>query len=74
MIQISAKEAIIPSGTSSGNTDRDLDLNKLKTLLDRCGIVVTERKPSMSSSSAYLPKVYSINRVNRRIHGEELTA
>ncbi|KAF4616671.1 hypothetical protein D9613_008625 [Agrocybe pediades] len=45
-LELSAKEAIIPTGTSSGNTDRDLDLNKLKALLDRCGVVVTERKPS----------------------------
>ncbi|KAK0457398.1 muts domain V-domain-containing protein [Desarmillaria tabescens] len=46
IIQLSVKEAILPTGTSSGNTDRDLDLNKLKAVLDRCGVVITERKPS----------------------------
>ncbi|PPR07413.1 LOW QUALITY PROTEIN: hypothetical protein CVT26_013729 [Gymnopilus dilepis] len=46
VIQLSVKEAIIPTGTASGNTDRDVDLNKLKAVLDRCGVVVTERKPS----------------------------
>ncbi|KAF9226411.1 DNA mismatch repair protein [Gyrodon lividus] len=46
IIQLSVKEAIIPTGTVSGTTDRDLDLNKLKAVLERCGVVVTERKPS----------------------------
>ncbi|PPQ85022.1 hypothetical protein CVT25_010411 [Psilocybe cyanescens] len=46
VIQLSVKEAIIPTGTTSGTTDRDLDLNKLRAVLDRCGVVVTERKPS----------------------------
>ncbi|KAJ7598643.1 DNA mismatch repair protein [Mycena floridula] len=46
VIQLSVKEAIIPSGTSSGTTDRDIDLNKLRAVLERCGVVVTERKPS----------------------------
>lgn len=46
VIQLSVKEAIIPTGTASGTTDRDIDLNKLKAVLDRCGVVVTERKPS----------------------------
>ncbi|KAJ7652226.1 DNA mismatch repair protein [Mycena rosella] len=46
IIQLSVKEAIIPTGTVSGTTDRDVDLNKLKAVLDRCGVVVTERKPS----------------------------
>ncbi|KAF9476823.1 DNA mismatch repair protein [Pholiota conissans] len=46
IIQLSVKEAIIPTGTASGTTDRDIDLNKLKAVLDRCGVVVTERKPS----------------------------
>ena len=44
VIQLSAKEAIIPTGTAKGNTDRDIDLKKLKAVLDRCGVVVTERK------------------------------
>ncbi len=47
-IQLGIKEAIVPTGTASGATDRDFDLKKLKDVLDRCGIVVTERKPSMS--------------------------
>lgn len=46
IIQLSVKEAIIPTGTASGTTDRDFDLNKLKAVLDRCGVVITERKPS----------------------------
>lgn len=46
VIQLSVKEAIIPTGTASGSTDRDIDLNKMKAVLDRCGVVVTERKPS----------------------------
>ncbi|KAH7882344.1 DNA mismatch repair protein [Phlebopus sp. FC_14] len=46
IIQLSVKEAIIPTGTASGKTDRDIDLNKLKAVLERCGVVVTERKPS----------------------------
>jgi hypothetical protein len=48
-IQLGIKEAIVPTGTASGATDRDFDLKKLKDVLDRCGIVVTERKPSTSS-------------------------
>ncbi|KAF8880020.1 DNA mismatch repair protein MutS [Infundibulicybe gibba] len=46
IIQLSVKEAIIPTGTASGTTDRDVDLNKLRAVLDRCGVVITERKPS----------------------------
>ncbi|KAJ7201637.1 muts domain V-domain-containing protein [Mycena pura] len=46
IIQLSVKEAIIPTGTVTGTTDRDVDLNKLKGVLDRCGVVVTEKKPS----------------------------
>lgn len=46
VIQLSVKEAVIPTGTASGTTDRDVDLNKLKSVLDRCGVVITERKPS----------------------------
>ncbi|KAG2745523.1 hypothetical protein P692DRAFT_201868443 [Suillus brevipes Sb2] len=45
-IQLSVKEAVIPTGTVSGTTDRDLDLSKLKAVFERCGVVVTERKPS----------------------------
>ena len=44
MIQLSVKEALIASGTKSGNTDKDLEVNKLKQVLDRCGVVITERK------------------------------
>ncbi|KAF7972811.1 hypothetical protein HWV62_17002 [Athelia sp. TMB] len=46
IIQLSVKEALIPTGTASGKTDRDFDLNKLKAVLERCGVVITERKPS----------------------------
>ncbi|KAI0746952.1 DNA mismatch repair protein [Daedaleopsis nitida] len=46
IIQLSVKEAIIPTGTASGTTERDFDLKKLKELFDRCGVVITERKPS----------------------------
>ncbi|RPD65678.1 DNA mismatch repair protein [Lentinus tigrinus ALCF2SS1-7] len=46
VIQLSVKEAIIPTGTASGATERDFDLKKLKEVLDRCGVVITERKPS----------------------------
>ncbi|KAH9974037.1 DNA mismatch repair protein [Lactifluus volemus] len=45
-IQLGIKEAVLPSGTTSGATDRDFDLRKLRDVLDRCGIVITERKPS----------------------------
>jgi DNA mismatch repair protein MSH2 len=38
------KEALIASGTKSGNADRDLEVNKLKQVLERCGVVITERK------------------------------
>ncbi len=38
----------MPTGTAAGTTDRDIDLAKLKAVLDRCGVVVTERKPSES--------------------------
>ncbi|KAJ7089358.1 muts domain V-domain-containing protein [Mycena belliarum] len=50
IIQLSVKEAIIPTGTVSGTTERDIDLNKLKTVLERCGVVITERKPSEFSA------------------------
>jgi DNA mismatch repair protein MSH2 len=46
IIQLSVKEAIVPTGTTSGASDRDVDLNKLKAVLERCGVVVTERKQS----------------------------
>ncbi|EMD34794.1 hypothetical protein CERSUDRAFT_125339 [Gelatoporia subvermispora B] len=46
VIQLSVKEALIPTGTASGTTERDLELKKLKDVLDRCGVVITERKPS----------------------------
>ncbi|KAA1473044.1 DNA mismatch repair protein [Dentipellis sp. KUC8613] len=46
VIQLGIKEACIPTGTASGTTDRDFDLKKLKDVLDRCGVVITERKPS----------------------------
>ena len=48
VIQLGVKEALLPMGTASGTTDRDIDLNKLKSVLERCGVVLTERKPSPS--------------------------
>jgi hypothetical protein len=66
-IQLGIKEAIIPTGTASGATDRDFDLKKLKDVLDRCGIVITERKPSTSVPTyryAWSPDAY------RRICGK----
>ncbi|KAF9788606.1 DNA mismatch repair protein [Thelephora terrestris] len=50
VIQLSVKEALIASGTKSGNTDKDLEVNKLKQVLERCGVVITERKPSEFST------------------------
>ncbi|KAJ6578594.1 DNA mismatch repair protein [Mycena sp. CBHHK59/15] len=50
IIQLSVKECLIPTGTVSGTTDRDIELNKLKAVLDRCGVIVTERKPSEFSA------------------------
>ncbi|KAJ7821436.1 hypothetical protein B0H14DRAFT_3733814 [Mycena olivaceomarginata] len=35
IIQLSVKEAIIPTGTMSRTTDRDIDLNQLKAVLER---------------------------------------
>ncbi|KAI9459285.1 DNA mismatch repair protein MutS [Boletus coccyginus] len=46
-IQLSVKGAIIPTGTASGTTDRDFDLNKLNEVLERCSVVVTEQKPNI---------------------------
>ncbi|KAJ8463638.1 hypothetical protein ONZ45_g17509 [Pleurotus djamor] len=46
IIQLSVKEAVIQTGTSTGKTERDVELNGLKSIIDRCGIVITERKPS----------------------------
>jgi DNA mismatch repair protein MSH2 len=51
VIQLGVKEALVPTGTASGTTDRDVELNKLKTMLERCGVVITERKPSMLTSA-----------------------
>ncbi|KAF8551428.1 DNA mismatch repair protein [Imleria badia] len=57
IIQLSVKEAIIPTGTASGTTDRDFDLNKLKAVLERCGVVITERKPSEFTTKNILEDV-----------------
>ncbi|PPQ65114.1 hypothetical protein CVT24_003005 [Panaeolus cyanescens] len=64
IIQLSVKEAIIPTGTTSGTTDRDIDLNKLKAVLDRCGVVISERKPSeftVKNLSQDLPRLLKGN-------------
>lgn len=70
VIQLSVKEAIIPTGTASGTTDRDFDLNKLKAVLDRCGVVVTERKPSTNLSCS---SFFSDRRIHRRIYDQKHT-
>ncbi|EPS97986.1 hypothetical protein FOMPIDRAFT_1127467 [Fomitopsis schrenkii] len=46
VIQLSVKEALIPTGTANNKSDRDFELRKLKEVLERCGVVITERKPS----------------------------
>ena len=46
VIQLSVKEVVIPGISKSGNTDRDIELNKLKAVFERCNVVITERKPS----------------------------
>ncbi|KAI0032586.1 DNA mismatch repair protein [Vararia minispora EC-137] len=46
VIQLGIKEALISTGTATGKTDRDIDLRKLKEVLERCGVVITERKPT----------------------------
>ena len=68
-IQLGIKEAIVSTGTVSGATDRDFDLRKLKDVLDRCGIVVTERKPSTSLRT----RGHHHNPLDifRRIYGED---
>ncbi|KAI0689572.1 muts domain V-domain-containing protein [Cytidiella melzeri] len=50
VIQLAVKEAILPTGTVSGTTERDIELKKLKDLLERCNVVITERKPSEFTS------------------------
>lgn len=67
IIQLSVKEAIVPTGTTSGTTDRDIDLNKLKAVLDRCGVVVSERKPStpLRCSFTFSTHIY------RRVYHQE---
>ncbi|KAK2459716.1 hypothetical protein APHAL10511_008267 [Amanita phalloides] len=52
IIQLSVKEAIIPTGTASGTTERDVDLNCLRAILERCNVVITERKPSEFNSKS----------------------
>ncbi|KIK33093.1 hypothetical protein CY34DRAFT_18600 [Suillus luteus UH-Slu-Lm8-n1] len=54
VIQLSVKEAIIPTGTASGTTERDLDLSKLIAVFKRCGVVVTEHKPSDTRTRLFL--------------------
>ena len=56
MIQLSVKEALIASGTKSGNSDKDLEVNKLKQVLERCGVVITERKPCKETVIQEHPK------------------
>ena len=65
MIQLSVKEAIVPASSKSGGTDRDLELNKLKGVLERCGVVITERKPSAIYGIGYYDIVLT-KATNRR--------
>ena len=37
----------MPISSTTGATNRDIDLTKVRAVLDRCGIVVTERKPGV---------------------------
>ncbi|KIJ14608.1 hypothetical protein PAXINDRAFT_163339 [Paxillus involutus ATCC 200175] len=62
IIQLSVKEAIIPTGTASGTTDRDIDLNKLKAVLERCSVVVTERKPSEFTAKNVVDDIRKLTR------------
>ncbi|KIP09722.1 hypothetical protein PHLGIDRAFT_300246 [Phlebiopsis gigantea 11061_1 CR5-6] len=50
IIQLAVKEAIVPTGTQSGTTERDIELKKLRDVLERCNVVITERKPSEFTS------------------------
>lgn len=54
VIQLAVKEAIVPTGTLSGSTDRDVDLKKLKAVLERCGVIISEKKPSRSHLCRYI--------------------
>ena len=49
VIQLSVKEAVIPMPSKTGNTDRDLELSKLRGVFERCGVVISERKQSTFS-------------------------
>ncbi|KIK97618.1 hypothetical protein PAXRUDRAFT_824778 [Paxillus rubicundulus Ve08.2h10] len=62
VIQLSVKEAIIPTGTASGTTDRDLDLNKLRAVLERCNVVVTERRPSEFTAKNVVDDIRKLTR------------
>jgi hypothetical protein len=69
-IQLGIKEAVLPTGTASGATDRDFDLRKLRDVLERCGIVITERKPSKLGPHRSRHHTYSIGFL-RRICGKD---
>ena len=68
IIQLAVKEAIIQTGTQSGTTERDIELKKLKDVLERCNVVITERKPSKSS---YAPREVELTFSLRRVHSKE---
>ena len=68
IIQLAVKEAIIQTGTQSGTTERDIELKKLKDVLERCNVVITERKPSKSSCTL---REVELTFGLRRVHGEE---
>ncbi|RDB16061.1 DNA mismatch repair protein msh-2 [Hypsizygus marmoreus] len=68
IIQLSVKEAIVPTGTTSGTTDRDIDLNKLKAVLDRCGVVISERKPSEFTAKNIADDIPRLLKPNPALH------
>ena len=53
------KEAIIPMSSKSGNTDKDIELTKLKNVFERCGVIITERKSS--TDEILIPKFRELN-------------
>jgi len=56
VVQLSVKEALIAPGTKSGKTDKDLEANELKQIFERCGVIITERKPCKEIGTQEPPK------------------
>lgn len=51
LIQLGVKECLIPADPRG----KDAELAKLRVVLDRCNVVITERKPCMSLRVLTLP-------------------